>query len=120
MSVIEQIGDFIEQNTRFVGGTDLFLNYLPEPIKEGVVVRFISSSGAGKLKTAYVVVYYISKDWSLGDREIRALRELLITHRGLSGIGWTVLGDIEVGNEGFDEAKRQVTSLNFRVSYVED
>ena len=120
MSIVKQIGDFIANNTRFVKGTDLFLNYLPQPTKEGVAVRFISSSGSGRLKTAFVVVYYISRDWSLGDREIRALREILIKHRGLSGVGWSILGDIEVGNEGLDEAKRQVTSLNFRVSYVED
>ena len=119
MSVVEQIGRFIEENTRFVGGKDLFLNYLPKDVDEGVVVRFVSSMGTGKLRTAHIVVYYISRDWSSGDREIRNLRELIITHRGLDESGWTVLGEVEIGNEGFDEANRQVTSLNFRVSYVE-
>lgn len=120
MSIVEQISEYIIENTKFQGGIDLFLNFLPEGIKKGIVVRFINSSGAGELKTAYIVIYFISREWSLGDREIREMRELLVKYRGICGKGWSVLGDIEVGNEGLDDMRRQVTSLNFRVSYVED
>jgi len=120
MSIANQIADFIEANTNYREGKDLFLDYLPEGVEKGVVVRFISSQGKGALKTADIVVYYIDKDWALGNRRIKELREIIIKHRGLSGFGWSVLDDVEIGNEGLDEMRRHVTSLNFSVGFVED
>lgn len=120
MNIAEQIGNFIEDNTTYKKGVDLFLNYLPEDVKKGLVVRFISSYGKKKLKTADIAIYYIDKDWALGNRLIRELRELMVTHRGLSGTGWSVFDDVEIGNEGLDELRRQVTSLNFKVGFVEE
>ena len=122
MRIAETIGEYIVQNTNFVGGDNLFLNYLPETIKDGVVVRMISTevTGVGQLREAYMVVYYITTNPAEADSQIDSLRNLLIRHRGLGDDGWSVMGWVEVETESMNNSYHNVVSLRFKVAYRED
>ena len=122
MRIVEVLGNFIEENSHFVGGTTLFLDYLPEDLKDGVVIRLINSSvnGMGKVRNANMVIYYITENPAEADYEIENLRKLVMGHRGIGNSKWSVLGHVEVENEGMDSSYRKVASLRFEIGYLED
>ena len=122
MRIVEVVGNWIEENSHFVGGKNLFLDYLPEDLKEGVVIHLINSEvrGMGKVRQANFVIYYITSNPSEADIEIENLRKILMKHRGIGNSKWSVLGYVDIENEGIDGSYRKVVSLRFQVGYLED
>ena len=122
MRIVEVIGDYIQSNTSFVGGKDLFLDVLPATVKEGVIVRLVDSevTGVGRLRRANIVIYYVTTNPIDADEGVEALRKLLLQRRGLGNDGWAILGLIQVENEGIYADMRKVVSLRFQIAYTED
>lgn len=121
MSVTDEIAIFIEQNTPYIRGIDIFVDHLPETKDNGIVVHFVQSETKWHtVKAAIIAIYYFSKDWTKNESEMEKLKKIIAGHRGLSGVGWSVMSEVEMGNEGEDNANRRVISLNFKVGYVEE
>ena len=122
MRIVEVIGDYIQSNTTYEGGKDLFLDVLPPTLKEGIVVRLVNSevTGVGRLRRANIVIYYVTTNPISADEGVENLRKLLLERRGLGDDGWAILGLIQVENEGIYADMRKVVSLRFQVAYTED
>lgn len=122
MRIAETIGTWIDENSHFVGGKNLFIDFLPKDKKEGLVLRLISSEvrGLNKIRVANMVLYYITENPAEADNEVEYLRKLLMQHRGIGSSRWSVLGFVEVENEGIYNDYKKVVSLRFQVGYLED
>ena len=122
MRIVDVIGEYIQSNTTYEGGKDLFLDFLPPTLKEGIVVRLVNSEvmGIGRLRRANIVIYYVTTNPISADEGVENLRKLLLKRRGLGADGWAILGLIQVENEGLYADMRKVVSLRFQVAYMED
>jgi len=115
--VVDDIITYIDANSVFTAGTDLFASHFTEGILEGAIIQTGRLAGSLSIdrRNIHILLFYF--DNVIADGKFTLLYNLFKNLSGYLGSSWAVSSEVSGEEAGIDNNQRYVYHIWFEVTY---